>query len=58
MQRVNNIDFDMEHPEYDLIGTVYMILMGLFASDAGKKGGEFSHRSDRANYVLNWLHMD
>lgn len=41
MQRVNNIDFDMEHPEYDLIGTVYMILMGLFASDAGKKGGEF-----------------
>lgn len=41
MQRVNNIDFDMEHPEYDLIGTAYMILIGLFASDAGKKGGEF-----------------
>lgn len=41
MQRVNSIDFDMEHPEYDLIGTAYMILIGLFASDAGKKGGEF-----------------
>lgn len=41
MLRVSNIDFDMEHPEYDLIGTAYMILIGLFASDAGKKGGEF-----------------
>ena len=41
MLKVNNIDFDIEHPEYDIIGTVYMILISLFASDAGKKGGEF-----------------
>lgn len=24
-----------------VLGTAYMILIGLFASDAGKKGGEF-----------------
>lgn len=27
--------------EFDVLGTAYMILIGLFASDAGKKSGEF-----------------
>ena len=28
--------------QFDVLGTAYMILIGLFAlSDAGKKGGEF-----------------
>lgn len=36
-----DIDFNFEDAEFDVLGTAYMILIGLFASDAGKKGGEF-----------------
>lgn len=39
--RVNDISFDLQDAEFDVLGTAYMILIGLFASDAGKKGGEF-----------------
>lgn len=39
--RVYDIDFEFEDAEFDVLGTAYMILIGLFASDAGKKGGEF-----------------
>ncbi len=39
--RVNDIDFGVADAEFDILGTAYMILIGLFASDAGKKGGEF-----------------
>lgn len=41
MIRVNDIDFDLQDSQFDVLGTAYMILIGLFASDAGKKGGEF-----------------
>lgn len=41
MTRVNKIDFDLQDSQFDVLGTAYMILIGLFASDAGKKGGEF-----------------
>ena len=41
MVRIDNIDFDLHDSQYDVLGTAYMILIGLFASDAGKKGGEF-----------------
>lgn len=33
-----DIDFNFEDAEFDVLGTAYMILIGLFASDAGKKG--------------------
>lgn len=39
--RVSDIDFDLQDSQFDVLGTAYMILIGLFASDAGKKGGEF-----------------
>jgi len=39
--RVSDIDFAFADAEFDILGTAYMILIGLFASDAGKKGGEF-----------------
>lgn len=39
--RVSEIDFDLQASQFDVLGTAYMILIGLFASDAGKKGGEF-----------------
>lgn len=41
MIRVSDIDFDLQDSQFDVLGTAYMILIGLFASDAGKKGGEF-----------------
>lgn len=39
--RVSDISFDFADTKMDILGTAYMILIGLFASDAGKKGGEF-----------------
>lgn len=41
MQKVDDISFNVEDAEMDVLGTAYMILISLFASDAGKKGGEF-----------------
>lgn len=41
MVRVSEIDFNLQNSQFDVLGTAYMILIGLFASDAGKKGGEF-----------------
>lgn len=41
MSRINEIDFQLQDSQFDVLGTAYMILIGLFASDAGKKGGEF-----------------
>ncbi|MCR5786400.1 MAG: type I restriction-modification system subunit M [Acholeplasmatales bacterium] len=39
--KVNDISFSFDDAEMDVLGTAYMILISLFASDAGKKGGEF-----------------
>lgn len=41
MLKVNDIPFNVDNAEIDIIGTAYMILISLFASDAGKKGGDF-----------------
>lgn len=41
MLKIGDIPFDIDNTEEDIIGTAYMILIGLFQSDAGKKGGEF-----------------
>lgn len=41
MQKVDDISFNVDDAEMDVLGTAYMILISLFASDAGKKGGEF-----------------
>ncbi len=38
---IYDIDFRFEDAEFDVLGTAYMILIGLYASDAGKKGGDF-----------------
>lgn len=39
--RIAEIDMDLQDQQFDVLGTAYMILIGLFQSDAGKKGGEF-----------------
>ena len=41
MLRINDIDFKLEDSRIDILGTAYMYLIGMFASDAGKKAGEF-----------------
>lgn len=41
MVRISSIDMDLQDQQFDVLGTAYMILIGLFQSDAGKKGGEF-----------------
>jgi type I restriction enzyme M protein len=41
MLNVDDISFDVNDAEMDVLGTAYMMLISLFASDAGKKGGEF-----------------
>ncbi|MCC0662043.1 type I restriction-modification system subunit M [Clostridioides sp. ZZV14-6154] len=41
MLKIHDINFDLDGAYVDVLGTAYMILIGLFASDAGKKGGEF-----------------
>lgn len=39
--KIGEIDMDLQDQEFDVLGTAYMILIGLFQSGAGKKGGEF-----------------
>lgn len=41
ISRINGIGFSLQDSQFDVLGTAYMILIGLFASDAGKKSGEF-----------------
>ncbi len=41
MTKVKALPFDYSDAKIDVLGTAYMILISLFASDAGKKGGEF-----------------
>ena len=41
MLKIDDISFNMDDTEMDVLGTAYMMLISLFASDAGKKGGEF-----------------
>ena len=41
ISRIAELDMDLQNHEFDVLGTAYMILIGLFQSSAGKKGGEF-----------------
>lgn len=38
---IDNISFGFDEASMDVLGTAYMILIGLFQDSAGKKGGEF-----------------
>ena len=41
ISKIGEINMDLSDQEFDVLGTAYMILIGLFQSGAGKKGGEF-----------------
>ena len=39
--KIGEINMNLQDQQFDVLGTAYMILIGLFQSGAGKKGGEF-----------------
>lgn len=41
ISKIGEIDMNLHDQQFDVLGTAYMILIGLFQSGAGKKGGEF-----------------
>ena len=41
ISKIAEIDMNLQEQKFDILGTAYMILIGLFQSGAGKKGGEF-----------------
>jgi type I restriction enzyme M protein len=41
ISKIAEIDMNLQDQQFDVLGTAYMILIGLFQSGAGKKGGEF-----------------
>ncbi|WP_044936558.1 type I restriction-modification system subunit M [Pseudobutyrivibrio sp. LB2011] len=41
LQTIDSIEVDFSDTDVDVLGTAYVILIGLFAQTAGKKGGEF-----------------
>ena len=41
LEHLNNINFHLENSEIDILGDAYEYLIGMFASGAGKKAGEF-----------------
>ena len=41
LSHLNEIDFDLQNTESDVLGDAYEYLIGKFASGAGKKAGEF-----------------
>lgn len=41
LSHLDKIDFKLEHTELDVLGDAYEYLIGQFASNAGKKAGEF-----------------
>ena len=41
ISKIGDIDMNLQDQQFDVLGTAYMILIGLFQSGAGKKGGEF-----------------
>ena len=41
LEHLDNINFHLENSEIDILGDAYEYLIGMFASGAGKKAGEF-----------------
>lgn len=40
-QQIDSLELNFENREFDILGSAYIELIGLFGMDAGKKGGEF-----------------
>jgi type I restriction enzyme M protein len=51
LAHLEEIDFDLENTESDLLGDAYEYLIGKFASGAGKKAGEFYTPQEVSNVL-------
>lgn len=54
---LSNFKFDNEHVTSDIFGDVYMDLIGRFAHDSGKKGGEFFTPTPLVNNAIRFLNL-
>ena len=54
---LNKYSFDLEHASDDVFNHVYMDLMGRFATDGGKKGGEFFTPTNVVRGAIKFLDM-
>ena len=58
MQKINDIDFDFEDSEIDVLGDAYEYLIGQFAASAGKKAGEYYTPQQVSNILAQIVTMD
>ncbi len=58
LQKLSEIDFNLDDKSSDLLGDAYEYLIGEFASGAGKKGGEFYTPSQVSNLLAKIVTKD
>ena len=58
MQKINDIDFEFEDTEIDVLGDAYEYLIGQFAASAGKKAGEYYTPQQVSNILAQIVTMD
>ena len=56
IKHLNDINFNFEDTEMDVLGNAYEYLIGQFASNAGKKAGEF-YCSESFESVNNFVYL-
>lgn len=57
VEELNKYNFDLTHVSDDIFNHVYMDLMGRFATDGGKKGGEFFTPTKVVQGAIKFLNM-
>ncbi|MDG1730395.1 MAG: type I restriction-modification system subunit M [Algibacter sp.] len=57
LSHLDEIDFDLENTESDVLGDAYEYLIGQFASGAGKKAGEFYTPQQVSNVLAQLVTM-
>lgn len=58
MQKINDIDFDFDDTEIDVLGDAYEYLIGQFAASAGKKAGEYYTPQQVSNILAQIVTLD
>ncbi len=58
MQKINDINFDFDDTEIDVLGDAYEYLIGQFAASAGKKAGEYYTPQQVSNILAQIVTLD
>ena len=58
MLKINDIDFEFEDTEIDVLGDAYEYLIGQFAASAGKKAGEYYTPQQVSNILAKIVTME